>query len=326
MNKEEKTRLPNFFIVGAAKCGTTSLYHYLKKHPEVYLSPIKEPNHFCTDINPEEFSQQYKDIEKRKRLDLETYTKGDMKREVWGYFVQSWEHYKKLFKNVTNEKAIGEISNTYLFSNVAAKNIREKIPQAKIIAMLRNPADRIYSHYWANLRDGKTFLSFADELEDDYRKPKKGWYVSHAYYEMGQYYQQVKRFYDQFPKEQIRIYIYDDFKSNQETIVRDMLEFLGVDSKVELDFSERYNQAAVPRNKYFMFLISATGLKKNIFRFIPKTLKRKLKSSFFKSSEIPKMTEQERNKIIDFYRDDILKLQDLLNRDLSSWLTIPIKR
>ncbi|HNQ12125.1 MAG TPA: sulfotransferase [Bacteroidia bacterium] len=320
MNKETQTPLPNFFIVGAAKCGTTSLYHYLKKHPEVYLSPIKEPNHFCSDIDPEEFSQQYKDIEKRKRLDLETYTQGDMKREVWGYFVQDWNHYTKLFKNVKNEKAVGEISNTYLFSNVAAKNIKEKIPNAKIIAMLRNPADRIYSHYMANLRDGKTFLSFADEMEDDYRKPKKGWYVSHAYYEMGMYYEQVKRFYDQFPKEQIRIYIYDDFKVEQENIVRDMLSFLEVDANVKLDFSERHNQAAVPKNRYFMYLISATGIKKNLFRIVPQTLKRKLKSTFFKSSEIPKMTAEERQKIINIYRDDVLKLQDLLKRDLSMWL------
>src|SRR5205085_12040837 len=98
---------PNFFVVGAAKCGTTTLYHILFQHPEIYMSPIKEPNYFCTDIKPEEFSEEFKLSEKRKNFDLDAFLQGPMTERRFGSYVRKPEDYKMLFKNVKNEKAIG---------------------------------------------------------------------------------------------------------------------------------------------------------------------------------------------------------------------------
>src|SRR5688572_14646371 len=105
---------PNFLVVGAAKCGSTSLYHYLKQHPEAYMSPLKEPNHFSTDIDPEKFSPEYKLHEKQKNLDVKKYVNSDLLTEEWEAYVHDREDYLKLFRFATGKKAIGEISNAYL--------------------------------------------------------------------------------------------------------------------------------------------------------------------------------------------------------------------
>lgn len=313
---------PNFLVIGAAKCGTTSLYHYLKSHPEVYMSPIKEPNYFSTDINPENFSRQYKDIEKRKRLNLDEYVKGDMKREVWGYFVRERHHYTGLFKKVNQEKAIGEISNSYLFSTEAAKNIRNTLPDVKLIAILRNPVDRMYSHYLANLRDGKTYKPFRQEVEEDFNKHPKGWYINHGYVEMGLYYHQVKRFLDVFPREQIRIYLYDDLKNDPESLLKEVCLFLGIDAGFRFNTSQKFNTARVPKNEKLLYWLSASGIKKNMFRLLPQSFKGEIKNLFFKKEKAKPMTDYEKNWAAGFYKDEIAGLQNLLGRDLSAWMPL----
>lgn len=284
------------------------------------MSPIKEPNYFSTDIKPENFSKQYKDIERRKRLNLEEYVKGNMKREVWGYFVRERHHYTGLFKNVRNEKAIGEISNSYLFSKEAALNIRKTLPTVKLIAILRNPVERIYSHYLANLRDGKTYKPFRQEVEEDYNQQVKGWYTAHCYVEMGLYHEQVKRFVDIFPKEQIRIYLYDDLKKNPEVFLKDVCIFLGIDANFKFNTAMKFNEARVPKNEKLLYWLSASGLKKNFFRLVPDSLKENFKSLFFKKEKTVPMTAEEKKWAAGFYREDILRLQELINRDLSNWI------
>jgi hypothetical protein len=312
--------LPDFFIAGAAKSGTTSLYHYLDKHPEVYMSPIKEPNHFCTDINPGDFSAEFRLHEKQKNLNLEKYLNGPMTEKHWGYFVQQKQDYEKLFKNRTTEKAAGEVSNSYLYSAVAAENIRREIPHAKIVIMLRNPADRAYSHYLANLRDGKTFLPFREELEKDSNKTSKGWGQSYLYLEMGFYSKQVKRYIDQFSEAQLRIYLYDDFVNDASGIMQDLFAFLGVSQQDPSKFDDRYNEAREPKSSRLIYFLSKTGLKKSIFHLLPEAMRKNVKSMFFTKTQPKPMEESDRKYLLDIYREDINTLQQLIRRDLSSWL------
>ena len=129
---------PNFFIVGAPRSGTTSLYEYLKEVPEVFMSPVKEPNFFNLSVENDLFLS--KPIrEKKKYLDL--------------------------FKNVKDEKAIGEASPTYLWDPKTPKLIHEIIPDAKIIISLRDPVERTFSHYLMYFRNGIMKDSFYNELQ-----------------------------------------------------------------------------------------------------------------------------------------------------------------
>src|SRR5438045_1184872 len=172
-----KHKLPNFFIVGAPKAGTTSLYHYLKNHPEVFMSPIKEPNYFS-----------YEETVKQNLYHKE---KG----------VGTFEEYAELFVSANgHHKAVGEASVSYLFYSSVPEKIKELIPDAKIIMSLRNPVERGTSHYFMEHK-----LGYVSESLDDivFRKSKHK--HAHLYYqqfvELGLYYQQVKRYIDIFGTE-----------------------------------------------------------------------------------------------------------------------------
>src|SRR5947207_5839854 len=201
-------KLPNFFIVGAAKSGTTSLYEYLKLHPEVYMAPIKETHHFSTDIDNTKFRPNYS---RSLNKDLSKFLESEMEEGIFHAFVKDWNEYVQIFKKVKDEKAIGEVTNSYLYSSTAAKNIREKFPNAKIIMMLRNPADRAFSHYLMDLRIGYETEDFMSALKKDMARNPKGWGISNLYVEVGMYSEQVKRYLETFPESQRCIYLFDDF-------------------------------------------------------------------------------------------------------------------
>ena len=132
--------MPDFLIVGAAKSGTTALYHYLGQHPEVFLSPIKETNFFAQKGKNLDFNGPKDNLITHKKTITETVD------------------YYNQFTNVTNEKAIGEICPSYLYYKDAPKNIKEHIPEVKIIAILREPVSRAFSAWVHLTRDGREYL------------------------------------------------------------------------------------------------------------------------------------------------------------------------
>jgi hypothetical protein len=311
---------PNFFVIGAAKCGTTTLYDFLEQHPDVYMSPIKEPHFFCSDIRIENFSDEYKKYVYSRGINIQDYVAGDMSKKYWEWYVDDFTTYLKLFKNVTNQKAIGEISNGYLFSTISATEIKDKYPQAKIVMILRNPVSRAYSHYLANVRDGRATLSFRDELEADLKKSNKGWCISHNYVEMGMYYQQVKRFMDAFPNNQILIFLNDDLKTDANAVGKKLFDYIGVDANASINYSNKQNEAKMPKWTGLIKFITQTGLKRKLFRALPARMQANVKPFFFKEGKIPKMSEEDKQWMIALFKDDIEKTQALINRDLSNWM------
>ena len=136
----EKGRLPNFFIVGAAKAGTTSLYYYLKQHPEIFMSPVKEPNFFCYH-------------EAIEVINFFRFKEDD---------ISTLDDYLALFRKVNKEKAIGEASTQYLFFPSTAHNIKKMIPHAKMIILLRDPVSRAFSSYLFHLKGNRVDRDFDD--------------------------------------------------------------------------------------------------------------------------------------------------------------------
>ena len=228
---------PNFFIVGAAKSGTTSLYNYLKQHEDVFMSPIKEPQYFGDDIHGESFG----------KFDALSYFKTSPLPEMHIANVNNWEDYQKLFAEGQERKAIGEASTAYLFSKSAAREIKSKIPQAKIIIILRNPIERAYSHYLMNIQGGISKQSFIDAINEDYEKKEKGWGVSNLYIEIGQYFQQIQRYFHEFPKDQIKILLFEDLINDQATLMEDIYSFLEIDKNYNADYSKQHLVSQSPR-------------------------------------------------------------------------------
>lgn len=295
--------LPNFLIIGAAKAGTTALYHYLKQHPQVYMSPNKETNFFAFEGQEPGFS-------------------GPGDEEISRSAVVTLEAYEEQFKAVSGEVAIGEASPWYLYSSRAAKNIRRHIPEAKIIAVLRNPVDRAFSSYLHVIRDGRETLGFEEGLHAEEERITQGWEFIWHYRRAGFYATQVERFLDLFPREQVRFYLYDDLLTDSTLFLRDVYEFLGVDTSSVVDTSLKPNATGVPKNWLLgQLLLRPNPLKSTAKLLIPKQLRYNMGQRINQRLlEKPSLSEETRWKLLGHYRDDILALQNLIERDLSAWI------
>ncbi|MBM3181565.1 MAG: sulfotransferase [Chloroflexi bacterium] len=297
--------MPNFLIIGAAKSGTTALYHYLKQHPQIYTSPVKEPRFFAFEEDIPRF-----------------YGPGDdrLVRE----FVTNFEDYLGLFEAVTDQIAIGEASNVYLTnSETSSRRIQHHLPNAKLIAVLRHPAERAYSNYLMLASTGKEYLGFTQALEEEEERKRKNWAFVWLYKNRGFYYALLRPYFDRFPREQIRIYLYDDWNTTPREVLQDIFRFLQVDDSFVADMNKRQNVSYIPRSHAIqVFLENPHPLKTILKPLLPQTLRRKIisKMQLLNQTKPPPLDPELRRQLTEEYRDDILKLQDLIGRDLTHWL------
>jgi hypothetical protein len=312
--------VPNFFVVGAPKAGTTSLYHYLDQHPEIYMSPVKEPNFLASEIRPENLADELKAEAAQDHAELQDYLRGAMTEKRFGGMITEWEDYLKLFRNVRNEKAIGEASVCYLWSTTAAKNIRRAVGAAKIIMILRDPADRAFSQYLQCLASGRIREPFALHLEQSRRHTGDMFTVMQPLLEFGLYHEQVCRFLTCFGQANVLILFYEDYRRDLAGSLRQIYSFLGIDTNFTADTSKTFHEPQVPRFAATARLLRKLRIHKCIDRVRPGTLRGTMKSALFRSRQSLVMSTTDRTTLIDYYRDDIQKLAALVNRDLSAWL------
>jgi hypothetical protein len=308
--------LPNFFIVGAPKAGTTSLYHQLDQHPEVYMSPVKEPCYFASEIRLENFAEEYQPRVNRDAHALQQYLAGSLVEKRFGGMISEWADYLKLFQNGSSAKAIGEASVCYLWSQTAAKNIASKIPNAKIIMILRDPAERAFSQYLHTVADGLVCRSFREQIELSIENNGK-FSVLHPFLDLGLYHDQVKRYLEHFPRQNLRIYLYE---TDHERILLDVLKFLNLDPSFVPDTSERHLEKKVPRSIAPAFFLKKYGLWQQAQRWIPGALQPLVRAAVFRERKTLRMEPEARKYLIDYYREDIRRLACLLDRDLEAWL------
>ena len=277
------------FIVGAPKAGTTSLHYYLNEHPEILMSSMKEPDFFL----------------EKEIADLGLYY-GTTR-------INTPQKYHSLFSYKKDEKIFGESSVSYLYYPEVPKRIKEYNTEAKIIIMLRNPVDRAFSHY---LMDFKLGL-LSDRFEDVFNK-KEGLKFQ-QYFLLGNYYSQVKRYFDEFSKENVHIIWYSDFKKDAEKEVLKVFKFIDVDSNYKVSFETVHNSFSMPKNKIIRNIYSVVWLRKLLSFFFPSTFVRFIKSTLFKKGSKPKITTESRKFFTEYYLDDICKLEELLSINLSEW-------
>jgi hypothetical protein len=301
--------LPNFLVIGAAKCGTDSLCNYLGQHPKVFMSQNKEPNFFIAE------GQQA----------IPYQGPGDKKVLTdWGMWVSTLDRYEALFSHVTTEEAIGEGTTWYLYDGRAAHKIHAHIPRAKLIAVLRNPVDRAYSAYTMLLRDGREPLrDFARALEAEDERVCWNWEPMWHYRRMGFYASQLQCYFDIFDQAQIHVVLYDDFTARPGDVTRDLFRFLEVDDEFEPDTSTRYNVSLVPRHQTYHMLIAGENPVKTVVKSVlPGGVRQRVKARLI----TPNLTRptplapEVRASLVEVFRSDILQLQELINRDLSHWL------
>lgn len=307
---------PNFFVIGVVKGGTTSMYHYLNQHPEVYLPPIKETNHFSAkDISKQDFLPGYaQDVS----INLDKYIKSGMKEIIHIAHVNEDTHYEGIFSKVNDEKAIGEISNSYMICPSAAQAIYDFNPNAKILVILRNPIRRAWSQFLMNLREAKSEAAdFIKELQEDHSQNPKGWGVNHQYLELGKYAGQLKRYFELFGRDNVLPLFFEDYKSQPENVLSEICDFLEIDSKFEFDFSENSNSAALPRNPGLNRILVKSGILTTAKKLTPKPLRQKLASALYSDKNMPTLSDEDSDWLRNYYTDEVKSLSDLLNVDAS---------
>ncbi len=292
--------LPNFFIVGAAKSGTTSLYNYLKQHPQIFLPTNKEPQFFS--------------IEEK--------------------FFNDLEYYKLLYLEAQERQAIGDMSTTYLYYyQETIKNMKTLIPNhqsLKFVIVLRNPIDRVFSHYLMNRFLGLTYHDFDTVIRKERIAPDKINYV-----EMGLYSKQVQAYLENFSN--VKIYLYEDLQNNLKNTLNDLFLFLEIGVNYPINTKYRHRVSGTPKSLFFNLMLNKLAVilyrasrpfekilysDKLKLRFLQLKYNANEIIEFLRTKMLKKetMSESSREYLKEFYREDILKLQSLINRDISHWL------
>lgn len=283
---------------------------------EVYMSPLKEPHYFSSDIRVDGFTGDYK--KGCQQFSMKTYLSSDKLESHHIAFVEEWEQYIDLFREVDTESVIGEASTGYLYSGAAAKGIYNAVPDARIVMILRNPVERAFSHYKMDLANGAVCGEFYEEFCNDSDSHVQGWGVTHLYRDLGLYSQQVQRYLDVFPRENIRIYLYEDWSYDNHAILNDLASFLRI-SPFEVEERLTANTSSLqPKNLGLMKLARKMKIGSALRTLLPKDIVGRIKGTIYKPISV-KLTPDDRKRLSSLFAQDIICLESLLDRDLSAW-------
>ena len=294
--------LPNFLIVGAAKSGTSSLHNYLNQHPNIFMPAfknnikVKEPRFLVKDSLYERVNH-----------------------------IDNFQEYKNLFANAS-EKAIGEASVFYLFFyQEAISNIKKYLGNdVRIIIILRNPIERALSAYNHVSRTSSEDLTFEDAI-----KIEKSRYINDKkitpminYKSMGLYSKMVKAYLDNFNL--VKIIMFEDFKKNPSKSVRECFEFLKVNKNIKINVSQRVNSGGKKwlNSRYKWIYNSKKHFLKPLKYLVPFNKRAKLNAWFFNKFTIENkhISKDNRNYLINYFKEDVNKLSLFINKDLDHWL------
>ena len=297
--------LPNFFIIGAPRCGTSSLYDGVRQHPDIFMSPIKEPSYFSISVRAMPF-QGPKDA-------------------YYNHYLSRTE-YEELFLGVASEQVVGEASTDYLFSESALNSLKDEFPNAKLVVILRNPAERAYSHYVQHIsQDREPCTSFWEAIQQEEERKRQDW-CHHWYYQtLGFYGRQLTRYFEKFDNGQIKVFLTDDLHSDATQVYRELFKFLNVDESFQPKaIDKKHNASMIPSNNYLQGFITKPSISLSILRrILPKALRsmgRIRVLSGRKMSKPPGINPVDKKRLIDGYKEDIELLGSLIGRNLSTWL------
>jgi hypothetical protein len=291
--------LPNFLVIGAAKSGTTSLFRYLDQHPDIFMTPLKETLFFAPDC--------------RKGAD-------DGAQQG----VSTLEAYEALFEGAEHCKAIGEASPQYLYSSVAAGLVKDLIPTAKLVAVLRHPAERAYSAFLHLVRDGvEPITDFRQALAAESARRDEGRDPLWLYTDVSHYYGQLCRFLDQFPPDQLQVHLYEDFEEDPGRVVQQVFAFVGVDQTFVPNTALRFNPGGLPRSRLVHRAIGTDSrTRRALLGHLPKRFGLSVVVNGINRNLVkPQIPDDVRLELVHSFAREVDKLEELLHRDLSRWRT-----
>lgn len=289
--------LPNFFVVGAQKAGTTTLHNHLAEHPQIFLPAQKETKFFVAD---------------------DRYDAGIA-------------HYEELYYGAqANEPAVGEVDPDYLYFESALDRMAEHIDleSVKFIFVLRNPVERAFSHYLMTYRRGLEPLSFSEAVEREPLRIARGYSgkMHYSYVDRGYYLRQIERFLRRIDRKHMHFILTEDLQNTPSTVLKDIFVFLGVDPDfVPTNVGVSYHGASVPRSMTLLKRITGPSPEKRLVRLLlpwPR-LRHGLRQWLLEwnqtASRLPALSHGDRIRLIDLFAEENTHLAHFLQRDLSHW-------
>jgi len=275
-----------FSICGAPKAGTTSLHHYLDAHPQICMSDPKETNFF-----------------------QHNYDKG-------------WDYFEGCFEPSPKTRVSGETSPGNMIHPKAPRRIARHFPDARLFFVLRNPIERAYSQYLYGIMRGTD--SPTESFSELIRNQDDPW--GRRVLELGLYHEQLTRFEQYFPRDQMWVGLFRDFKENNQAFVRRMLEFLEVDISTPIEADQQHNTTRYPRSKGLLRMVYSVW--EPVEAALPETalkqlkgLRSRVRTLFFQSGEQekPVMKSADREYLRNYYAEPNRRLEEWLEQDLSHW-------
>jgi hypothetical protein len=269
--------LPNFVIVGAMRSGTTSLTHYLRSHPDVFMSTPKEPHFFDRNYH------------------------------------RGFDFYSASFAGFAGEKAIGEATQTYLYDERAIAHMAKMIPDARLVAILRNPVDRAYSHYWQNRSLDKENLEWAEAIDAEPGRLASNDPLTHhtfSYVDRGIYVRGLKRVSESFPRESLHLMLFEEMRDEPVAAFAALCRFLGVE--------QAFTPPDLGRtvNPYVSF--RSLGARR-IAKRMPRALQRAVGRMNVRPASYPPMDTHLRAHLLERFQEPNRELAEWWGRDLSIW-------
>lgn len=295
-------RLPNFLVIGVPKAGTTSLWHLLRQHPDIYMPKLKEPRFF---VDIPDSSPRHKQV-------------------------STLEEYRRLFGGATSEKMLGEASAGYFHNVQDPSEISELLNNPKLVVILRNPIERAFSHFLFSKQKGlePKSTTFRSAIRSKTVSVENG-IRQRPYVEVGFYNRHLAKWRSSFKEDEINIILFDNFINNSVESVQEVYDFLGVDSSYRPEGVGQHAKSGIPKSKVLHELIEETGyMRKNIKKYTPdkitkymrsitQPIRRWVKNLNLENKKIP---QREYNILHQIYKKDIIKLAEKTDKKVLKWL------
>lgn len=267
---------PNFFLAGAAKSGTTSLYEALRSHDDVFLPVPKEPHVYAYLADPSSAGHLFSG-------------EGDARRR-----------YRALYEGVGQQRAVGDASTTNLVVGGAAAAIARDVPHARVVVILRHPVDRAFSHFCHFVTTGgEDVADFAEAVRAETDRQARGFPFTYRYLGWSRYTDQLRPFFELFGRERVLVHLFEDLCSDADAVVRVTLRFLDVDDTLPLAPVGRHNVVRGPASRR---LLARGGRRHG-------------------RAPRPVLDAGLRAELIAELDEEIRRLEELIDRDLTAWRT-----
>ncbi|MEZ6045086.1 MAG: sulfotransferase [Planctomycetaceae bacterium] len=296
---------PNFLIIGAARSGTTALVRYLEQHPEIYITEPKEPHFWAFAGQTVNFQGPGDDEEINKEV------------------VSDPDKYEMLYSDANGAVALGDGSvSTMYYPETAIPAIQKYAPNAKLIALLRNPIDRAFSSFlYTHARVHEPVKDFDQALDLEEKRIADNWHHMWHYTKVGFYSEQLQKFIDAFGRERIHILLADDLRKDSTGVLKQVCGILGVNPEFKFEELKEVNSSGVPKSRKLAKLInvvrSNSVLRAMAVNLTPLKLRNRIR---YGNLAHPKLQPAQRDRLREVYREEIEKLGQMLDRDLSHWL------